>query len=208
MSVRDLTAGMVTELTARVLRPVLFFELAYDGGTLRLWTGLGDTTWDSQTWTGAGNLLKVEPAAETLRVEAQGFTATLGGVNPAYVALALDSLQQGRRVRCWLGCLDASDAIVADPSQFFEGRMDVPTLHLGAVTATISVTAENRWIDLTRPRIRRYTSQDQQADFPGDLGFDYVTSLANRPINWGAGASQILDLPPRFSGNSNFPSER
>ena len=39
-------------------------------------------------------------------------------------------------------------------------------------------------IDLQRPKSRRYTKEDQQIDFPTDLGFDFVPELQDIQIIW------------------------
>jgi hypothetical protein len=54
-----------------------------------------------------------------------------------------------------------------------------------AETATVSISYEGRLIDLERPRARRYTHDDQQIDFPGDRGFEYVPTLQEWNGVWG-----------------------
>ena len=43
----------------------------------------------------------------------------------------------------------------------------------------------NVLIDLNRSRVRRYTNEDQQIDYPTDVGFEYVQSLQDFEIKWG-----------------------
>ena len=64
------------------------------------------------------------------------------------------------------------------------GRMDTMSWSEGE-TATVSLTVESRLADLERPRARRYTDSDQQAEYPGDLAFQYVQSLVEKEITWG-----------------------
>ena len=52
-------------------------------------------------------------------------------------------------------------------------------------TLTISVSIESRLIDLERPRIWRYTSEDQKRVYPTDKGFDFVNDLQSKQIIWG-----------------------
>ena len=54
-----------------------------------------------------------------------------------------------------------------------------------AESASITLTAESRMIDLNRPRVRRYTPEDQKIDYPNDKGLDYVSSLQEAEISWG-----------------------
>jgi len=51
-------------------------------------------------------------------------------------------------------------------------------------TAEVSLTGESRLIDLERPRVRRWTSEDQKSLYSGDLGFDFLNSIQEKEIVW------------------------
>ena len=44
---------------------------------------------------------------------------------------------------------------------------------------------ENKLIDLKRSKVRRYTSEDQEQEYPSDLGLDFVPSLQDMELIWG-----------------------
>lgn len=182
---RDLTAGMLAEVTAQVMRPCVLFEGEFEGGTVRLWSGLGDLTWNGEVWTGAGNLLGVSAVEETTAVVANGVTVSLSGIPVEFRSAAIEGARQGKPGRLWLGALDASGALVADPYLLFAGRLDVPEITFGGETFEITITYESRLIDLTRPREWRYTHEAQQVLFPGDLGFEFVTTIQDKAVWWG-----------------------
>lgn len=182
---RTLTAGLLAELSAGTVRPVVFVAAEFASGTSYLWTGLGNIVWDGHTWSGAGDLLKIEPARETVELRAETYVATLSGIKSAYLSLALQSIRRGKPLRCWLGFLDSAGAVIADPAKVFEGRVDAAEIEEGRETSTITLTAETRLVDLRRPRMRRYTPQDQQQDYPGDKGFDFVPYIQNWSGEWG-----------------------
>lgn len=181
---RDLTGAVAAELAAATLRPVLFYEGEFSGGTLRLWTGVATISWNSQSWTGAGNLLGVSEIAETSGIQANGVTVSLSGMNTAVIAAALDQAQQGLTGRVWLGVMDAAGAVIADPFLAFEGRLDVPEISDNGDSCTVAISYESRLIDLERPRERRITHEDQQIDYPGDLGRQYVAELQDKALLW------------------------
>jgi hypothetical protein len=52
--------------------------------------------------------------------------------------------------------------------------------------ASVTVRLENRLADWERPRLRRYTDEDQQRAHPGDKGFEFVTSTVDKDIVWPA----------------------
>ena len=53
--------------------------------------------------------------------------------------------------------------------------------------SSLKFTVENKLITLEIPTDRRYTDQDQQNFFSGDKGCNFVTSLQDKSVAWGAG---------------------
>jgi hypothetical protein len=183
---RGLTASLETATLAATVAPIMLIEALFDSGATRLWTGLGDLAWNSQTWTGAGSLLGIADVQETAEIRATGVDVTLTGVPSTLVSLALSEPYQGRVCNIWLGALDtATLALIADPYLLFAGRMDVMTLEEGAETATITLSVESRLIDLDVSRERRYEHQDQLVDASTDRFLEYTTTLIDAQIVWG-----------------------
>jgi hypothetical protein len=185
---RQASSDLLAALAAGTVRIVGFFEGRFTGGTINLWTGIGPISWNGKTWQGAGNLIGVSQIEETSDIKAVGVTFSLAGIPGAMISLVLQSVRQGDPMDCWIAALDLSTgAVICDPDNdlLFNGRTDVPVIDEDGQTATISITAENRLIDLERARERRYTPEDQHIDYPGDKGFDYVVSLQSQDIIWG-----------------------
>lgn len=183
---RTLTPGLAAETLAAQLSPILFLEFETAGGTSRAWTGYGTISWNGQSWTGLGHLLGVSAIEESGDVQANGVSISLSGVPAELVSIALAQVRQNKPVRIWLGALNASGGVIADPYLMFQGRFDTAAIEEGAETATITVQAENRLIDLERPRARRYTPDDQAIDYPGDKGLEYVASIQDLTLKWGS----------------------
>jgi hypothetical protein len=184
MATRDLAAGQLAMIQALAKRPVLFYEGEFTGGTLRLWSGVGTISWNSQSWTGAGTLLGIGPIQETTEIRASGTTLSLNGVSSSIISVALAQCRQGLPGRVWLGGLDSSNAVIADPYMAFEGRLDVPEISDDGETCSVSVSYESRLIMLERPRERRVTHEDQQIDYPGDRFREYITGLQDKVVVW------------------------
>jgi len=181
---RALTAEMQAQVDAPQLLPVIFFEGEFASDTLRLWSGVGEISWNGQTWRGAGQLMGISRVSETSDVRAAPIQASLSGNVSPLIATALAEARLGKPGKVWLGCLDASGAIVADPYLVFSGRLDVPKISDSAEECTISITYESRLVDLQRSRERRWTHEDQQIGFPGDLGFEYEATLPEQVLLW------------------------
>jgi hypothetical protein len=181
---RDLTSGVQVELSARVNRPIFFYEGEFVSGPLRLWSGIVDVDWNGNTWTGAGLLAGVSTIKETADVTAQGLTASMSGMPSDLIAKVHTETRHGQSGKVWLGFMDADDNIIADPYLAFSGRLDVPAIQDSGDTCAISIQYESRLVDLQRARIWRYTHESQQALYPDDLGFEYVASLQNQELQW------------------------
>ncbi len=182
---RDLTAGMLSEITADALRPVLLVSAEFASGTVRLWTGCTDIVHDGNTYTGAGHLLSISEMTETVDARAVGITIALSGMPGSLISLVLTDARQGLPCTVMAGAIDSSGALVVDPYTTFQGRLDVPEIVDGGDDCTIQISYESRLIDLERARERRYTHEDQQIDSPGDKGFEFVTLIQDQTVVWG-----------------------
>lgn len=192
---RGLAAGVLSEVSASSVQPILFFYGSFSTGDVRMWSGIGDLSWDGYTWIGAGNLVQISDIEEPGEIKAQGIVVTFNGIPADLISLVLQSVYQNAVGKVWLGFL-SSGSIVADPWLIFEGRLDVPVINDDADTCSIAITYESKLIDLTRARTRRYTDQDQQQEYPGDLGMAFVAALQEKEIPWGRQSDNVESAPP------------
>lgn len=181
---RDLTSAMQTEVGKTEVAPFLMFEGEFVSGTLRIWSGYGNLTWRGVSWSGTGTLISISDVSETNETSAQGIIVTLSGIPSELISLVLGDVRQGKMGRVYLGLLDGQQ-VINDPILLFSGKLDVSSIVDEGETSTIQVAYESRLIDLERPRVNRYTPEDQKRLFPGDLGLDYVPSIQDKKITWG-----------------------
>jgi len=184
---RSITAGVQAELSAQAVQPFIAVALYFDAGTTRLWGGLGTIAFGGETYLGAGTLGTVSAARESAKLEAHGITLGLSGIPSYLVALALAEPYQGRKVTVYLGFLSAAGVVIPDPLVLWEGRMDTMELEDGAETASIALQCESRAIAFKRSRERRWTHEEQQTDYAGDRGFEYVAGLQDKRFVWRPG---------------------
>ena len=162
-------------------------ELDFLPDPLRLWSGIGDFVWGDATYTGAGDLMGIDQAEEATETRAIGMTVSLSAIPAELIDQALATTYRGRAGKVWLATLDSSGAaLIGSPVPIFSGRMDVMSWSEGT-DCTISLTIESRLADLDRARVRRYTDRDQQDEYPGDQGLQYVDTLQDTDILWGQG---------------------
>lgn len=183
---RSITTSLKTETQAASLAPAFFAFFDFQAGAVRVWSGIGDKVWDGNTYNGLGNLGTVSPIEESVEAKANGVSFQLSGVPTSLIATVLADNYQGRDVKLWFAALDDAGNTIADPYLIFGGRMDSLEIDDGAETAVIRVHAESRMIDLRRNNERRYTHEDQQIDFPGDMGLAFMPTAQSTPFVWGS----------------------
>ena len=181
---RDLTSGVQTAIEATQVQPFLLFEGLFSSGYVRMWSGYGDIVWDARTWTGVGNLMGISAVQETSEIQANGITVTMNGIPSELISLALQESEQGRSGKVYLGFLDES-GVIADPTMIFEGKLDIPAIQEEGDTSTISITYESRLINLQRSRESRFTNEEQQREYDGDLGCEFVPAMKEVTLTWG-----------------------
>ena len=187
---RGLTAGALAQIAATELQPILLFQAEFQSGTIYIWNGIGDLSWNSQTWTGVGTFMSFSDIEESTEVKAVGATITLNGIPSDLVSTALSDVRQNKPGKLYLGFL-SSGSIVSDPYLIFAGRLDVVHLDESSEGSTISLQYESRLIDLSRPRVFRYTPEDQEREFAGDLGMEFVPSLQDKKVTWGRASNAV-----------------
>ena len=182
---RDLTASAETASLAGHVVPVILVDLDLTSGFARFNTGDRTITYSGNDYLAVGNLGKISPFGEPSDLSAEGMTIELSGIPSTYINVALNEDIQGRAARIFLGFLNVTTyALIADPVLVFRGRLDTMDVQIGE-TATVQARVESRFADWDRPRIRRYTNQDQIARFIGDKGCEFVSQTTDRELVWG-----------------------
>lgn len=184
-----MSAAMEAALDGDILYLVYFFEIGFASGPMRLFTGLPGTTyeWNGETWTGIGWLLGMSEIEETTETKATSFS--LGTpANEALIAQFQLNFRKNRPVTVWQGLKDPSvGSLLEDPIVIAAGLTDLSQIAIDPAKPTITVSNESRIADLERARVRRYTDEDHQIDYPGDLFFQYVGKLSDKVQTWGLG---------------------
>lgn len=201
---RGMTAAMETAAQSGDAKVAYIVKIDTDGGEVRVWTGIGDLTFQSQVYTGVGTLGSISDVSESTDLSANGIRLTLSGIPTSIISTAFNDVRQGREVSVWFAMLDiATNAIIADPELIFSGETDAVFINEGAETSTVSVNAEHRLIRLEKKNPRRYTDQDQKQRFPTDRGFEHVAGLQDRELTWGRKATpKTRDTRTHFAKNT------
>jgi len=200
---RTLSTDMQAVAIAEVVRPIYLVDLEFSSGSIYLWSGMGDLTYNSTSYLGAGDLLNIGPIQETSDLSANGAAITLAGIKQSLLTLARDEPYQGRTITIRLGAFDGTGDLISTPVILFSGFMDVMTIADSGDTSTITITAENKLIAFQRTAVRRYTAEDQKIEHPTDKGFAFVAKIQEE-IVWGRNTPPGLLASPSESPISGF----
>lgn len=182
---RGLAAGNLTAVTGEIVARTMAVALDFPSGVVRLNGSTVDVVISGNTFLGIGSLGAIGVIEEGAETRAYGLTVSLSGIPRDSVALALTQEYQGRPATVWELQLDANGLPIGTPPVVFRGRMDQMSVTLGDMAA-VAIRLENRLADWERPRVRRYTDEEQKRLFPTDKGFEFITATVDKNIVWPA----------------------
>lgn len=180
---RGLTPATLAAVTAERVVTTFAVEMSFPSGFVRLNGTPGDITIAGNTYLGVGTLGAISAVEEGGDARAQGITVQLSGIPSDSIAVALTQAYQNRAATVWVVPLDAAGAVISDPIVIFKGRIDQMDITDGE-TSAVTVKLESRLRDWAKPRARRYTNEDQQAEYSGDRFFEFVPSVVEKELIW------------------------
>lgn len=205
---RDLDADLLADFLSQSSEPALLGEFYFDSGTQYMWTGYGTLTWNGNDYLGAGNFVGISAIEETQDTQAKGITLSTNGASPTAVAAALTEKIRGRKFRMYLtevvtrryilledgtgsialedgtGYIALENITINTPYRIFSGLMDYMEFTDDGIEPRLQLSVENALIIGQRPKIGRYTTEDQKRRYPADKGLDFINQLQDKEIVW------------------------
>jgi hypothetical protein len=180
-----LSAEFISAIQEDHARFFFALEAEFGSGTLRINSTPYQLTINGVPFTAnTGGLGRVSSVERDARLQIRSVTLELAGVPNQYLALAANDKYRYRRATLYMGLLSSTYQVIPSPTIVFQGIMDSMSSETEA-NSTVSLVISNRIVNWERSRIRRYTDEDQQSEFPGDRGFEYVPSMIEKKIDWG-----------------------
>lgn len=186
---RGLSSANANAASAAVVRPVYLARMNYASEDVLVTSAPFNIKWDwngddvVEEFLGVGGLGGMSSVQESSAIQTYSVTLELSGIPDEALYMALNEHYQGRDCRIWKGFLDENHQFVDTPFVLFRGRMDTQTIDL--VEKKISLVVHSRLTDWFRPRVRRFTNEDQQGEYPGDKGFEFVSQMVEKQLIWG-----------------------
>ncbi len=181
---RDMTDDIKTESAAPLVYPIIFVALEFDVETTFVNSTDRNLIWNGDEYLGVGPLGQISALGETSEVKPMSISLELTGIPTTYIQEALNQKYKGRVAKVWFGFLNQDGTLISDPVLMFEGTINDMNLVEGE-TATVTLVASNKLERWQTPNIRRYTNEEQQKRFPGDLGLEFVKDVVEKELIWG-----------------------
>jgi hypothetical protein len=182
---RTISATNLAEINADHLHEVILVELAFDT-PLYVHSGVGTITYDSNDYLGVGAYGGIAATTESERLTPTNLTLQLSGIDSTHITEALDAGRYGDIVTIRVGYRDDDGALVDDPWTLWRGFFEFAAIQQGE-SVTVLMTLQHDLSVLSEINGGRYTDEDQQTRFSGDLGLEYVTDQNGLKIIWGGG---------------------
>jgi len=181
---RDINNTAETELQNQEVN-VAFFATFGNNLDVKLWSGIGDKTHNSVTYTGAGKLLKFGQITEEVGLSSTTFSVSLTGLDPSMNSVLLNEDMQGQDADIYLAVLDDNGDIVGDLITLFSGSIDTVVLNVTAEESTLAITIAHELARFDKARPRFESDSKQQTDHPGDLILSRLTETVGKEFVFG-----------------------
>ncbi|WP_225205392.1 hypothetical protein [Novosphingobium huizhouense] len=188
---------IAADLAGKVVQCCFLVKFDFTTEPVRLWIGGNGklTTNDGQVWSGLGQFGAVSGVEQAVNGDAPEMSFTLSGIDAQIMRLAKDEFEaevKGRLVYVLLQFFGVDDPDDPDnqrpldlPYPITAARCLKPEFQFAENgERSVTVKAESLFSLRSRPRWSMYTDADQQRRFPGDKGFEFVSSLVNKVVTW------------------------
>lgn len=202
MTTRDISSSNITALNSAVVRPILFGRFDFASGVKRFHTEIGPRDavhpiYGSETYLGIGSFGGItSDVKETVSLSHAPLQISLTGVDPSLLADALTDDYHRRDAELMFGFDDANGDLIDDPVILWSGYMDYVVISLGQNTGELTLYCDDRGTNLRGRSDVRFTDEDMQAVYTGDLVAEYVYRMVDLQIKWGG---------EQVSGNAGRP---
>lgn len=179
---RTIDSNTLRAMTRDDYRPVVLVEVVTPSLNIRLTSNTQDVTFDGDLYT-AGLLSGISEIPETTDLNDAQIAVSFSGIDAAIKAAVVAPDFINSKVTVRIQFFDQDWVASGDGLLYFIGSAASQNIASGQ-TSAITVSCKSRIASLSRPRSERYSDQEQQAQYPGDLGMQYASGLASKTIIW------------------------
>ena len=184
MTDRTLDADLKAGAESSAFNYIVFVKLAFPSGTVYVHNGVGTYSFGGDDYLGVGSFGSIDVMEDSLDLNSKPVNLTLSSITSEIIdAIKVDDVF-GRDADVYLGALNEHGELQGTPDNWFSGHMETVELSLGKQDG-IKIRLQSRASRLQLRNNKRYTLEDHQADFPGDLFFEFLPCLQEAEVTWG-----------------------
>jgi hypothetical protein len=182
---RSLSSAAIAALASGHVVLATLVKMQFPGGTIALNSSNMDLAWNGDTYLAAAGLGDIDPISDRPG-DMPGMRFTLQKVDASLISLALDDRAQvqGTPIAIYTAILDNATYQIVEVETDWVGLADTMPITEDGKTATITLTAESKAVDLLRGQSLTYTDAAQKTQYTADRAFEYVPDQANKPVVW------------------------
>ena len=180
---RELPADVVTQLDSDHVYAIYMAKLEFEA-PVYVHTGIGNVTYDGDEYLGVGTFGGIDGVRESELLGPSSIRLTLSGIDPNMIAEALDAGRYDDRMTVWQALRQDDGTLIDDPYTFWRGRFEYANITVGEDN-TITIIGQHDLAILDKKDGRRFSDEDQQAAYAGDLLFEYIAEQENVTYKWG-----------------------
>lgn len=185
---RELTSTMLALLDDANVQKVAMVHMAIDD-PVYVHSGLGKITYGGNTYVGIGVLGSVSDHEESEALSAQPITFTLSGLDHLQVRTALNAAAFGDQITLYEAFIDDAGTIIGEPLVIWSGSVDSTSISVGP-ESSVSIVGQHDIADIDKMSGARWTDEDQQGRFSGDLCFQFIHNMPTLILMWAGGATE------------------
>lgn len=192
------TAAQNLLLSKNCINRLMFFDIEFNGGLVRLHTGRGQKKLNGEVYDGVGEVLSISDPVEEEGLNPSRLTLSLLFKDTTLFADIMNNDLTGNQVTSYMALYDDNWKLI-ESQVYFEGDMDAPSIVENLSHFSVGTTVTD-FFEIWGRAIEhsRMTDAAHQTEHPGDKIFDQVELLAK-------GGIQDY-VPGRKVGNGGLPA--
>jgi hypothetical protein len=186
MVTRNLATNLLADLGG-VFNPVILVYVDWPGAPVRVHNGVGNITFNSQTWVGLGKYGSISIPGEESSLVNSSATLTVSGTLATLLG-ELNTNPRNRDVDIYFGTVSepSGNTIVGTPTLIFSGYVDSVDFDLNrsdtGLESAVSVGVSSGPSARSGATIN-HTAEDQAFKFPGDTAGRQVINAIKKAFN-------------------------
>ena len=147
---------------------------------------VGTINWGGNDYLGVGGYGGISSTKETEILGPSSITLTLSGVDSDYIAEALDSGNLFDKITIYQAYRQDDGTIYDDPWTVWKGWFDSSAIAMDA-ESSVSITCQHDLSMLNEKVGSRYSDEDQQNRYSGDVGLEFTSDAQGLKLLWAGG---------------------